>query len=139
MTWYDGGLMPPDPQELGDEKLNTGGGILWIGSKGKLLFDSAQPRLLPATKHNSYGPPKERLPRVPHGDHEMNWINTIKGKDQLSSGFEYGAHLTEIMLLGIASLRAKSRLHYDGANMRVTNNEAANQFLTREYRKGYSL
>jgi hypothetical protein len=69
----------------------------------------------------------------------MNWINTIKGKDQLSSGFEYGAHLTEIMLLGIASLRAKSRLHYDGANMRVTNNEAANQFLTREYRKGYSL
>jgi predicted dehydrogenase len=139
MTWYDGGLMPPDPEELGGEKLNTGGGILWIGSKGKLLFDTAQPRLLPATKHNAYGPPKERLPRVPHGDHEMNWINTIKGKDQLSSGFEYGAHLTEIMLLGIASLRAKSRLHYDGANMRVTNNEAANQFLTREYRKGYSL
>jgi predicted dehydrogenase len=139
MTWYDGGLMPPDPEELGDEKLNTGGGILWIGSKGKLLFDSAQPRLLPATKHNSYGPPKERLPRVPHGDHEMNWINTIKGKDQLSSGFEYGTHLTEIMLLGIASLRAKSRLHYDGANMRVTNTEAANQFLTRQYRKGYSL
>jgi predicted dehydrogenase len=139
MTWYDGGLMPHDPEELGDEKLNTGGGILWIGSKGKLLFDSAQPRLLPATKHNSYGPPKERLPRVPHGDHEMNWINTIKGKDQLSSGFDYGAHLTEIMLLGIASLRAQSRLHYDGASMRVTNNEAANQFLTREYRKGYSL
>jgi len=139
MTWYDGGLMPPDPEELGDEKLNTGGGILWIGKKGKLLFDSAMPRLLPAAKHNAYGPPKERLPRIPHEDHEMNWINTIKGKDKLSSDFEYGAHLTEIMLLGIASLRAKSRLHYDTANMRVTNNEAANQFLTREYRKGYSL
>ena len=139
LTWYDGGLMPPDPEELGEEKLNPGGGILWIGSKGKLLFDTAQPRLLPAPKHNAYGPPKERLPRVPHGDHEMNWINTIKEKDQLSSGFEYGAHLTEIMLLGIVSLRAKSRLHYDGATMRVTNNEAANQFLTREYRKGYSL
>ena len=39
----------------------------------------------------------------------MNWINTIKGKDQLSSDFEYGAHLTEIMLLGIVSLRAKSQ------------------------------
>jgi predicted dehydrogenase len=139
MTWYDGGLMPPDPEELGDEKLNTGGGILYIGKKGKLLHDTAAPRLLPAAKHNSYGPPKERLARVPHEDHEMNWINTIRGKDQLSSGFEYGARLTEIMLLGIASLRAKSRLHYDGATMRVTNNEAANQFLTREYRKGYSL
>ena len=95
--------------------------------------------LLPAAKHNSYGPPKERLPRIPHEDHEMNWINTIKGKDKLSSDFEYGAHLTEIMLLGIASLRARSRLHYDAVNMRVTNSEAANQFLTREYRKGYSL
>jgi len=43
------------------------------------------------------------------------------------------------MLLGIAALRANSKLHYDGANMRVTNNQAANEFLTREYRKGYSL
>jgi predicted dehydrogenase len=121
MTWYDGG------------------GVLYIGRKGKLLHDTAIPRLLPAAKHNSYGPPRERLSRIPHEDHEMNWINTIKGKDQLSSGFEYGAHLTEIMLLGIASLRAKTRLHYDTVGMRVTNNEAANQFLTREYRKGYSL
>jgi predicted dehydrogenase len=139
MTWYDGGLMPPDPEELGGEKLSTGGGILYVGKKGKLLHDTEMPRLLPASKHNASGPPKERLTRVPHEDHEMNWIHAIKGKDQLSSGFEYGAHLTEIMLLGIASLRAKTRLHYDAANMRVTNNEAANQFLTREYRRGYSL
>ncbi len=139
LMWYDGGLMPPDPEELGGEKLSTGGGILYVGKKGKLLHDTEVPRLLPASKHNASGPPKERLTRVPHEDHEMNWINAIKGKDQLSSGFEYGAHLTEIMLLGIASLRAKTRLHYDAANMRVTNNEAANQFLTREYRTGYSL
>ena len=139
MRWYDGGLMPTDPEELEGEKLSPGGGILYVGRKGKLLHDGPTPRLLPASKHNSYGAPKEKLPRVPHEDHEMNWINAIKGKDQLSSGFEYGARLTEIMLLGIVSLRAKSRLHYDAAAMRVTNNEAANQFLTREYRAGYSL
>ena len=139
MTWYDGGLMPPDPPELDGDKLNAGGGILYVGRKGKLVQDGPVARLLPADKHNSYGPPKERLVRIPHEDHEMNWINAITGRDQLSSGFEYGAHLTEIMLLGIVSLRAKSRLQYDAATMRVTNNEAANQFLTREYRKGYSL
>ena len=139
LTWYDGGLMPPDPPELEEGRLNPGGGILFVGKKGKLLHDSGMPRLLPAAKHNSYGPPKDRLPRVPHEDHEMNWIHAIKGRDQLSSDFEYGARLTEIMLLGIVSLRAKSRLHYDAASMRVTNNEAANQFLTREYRPGYSL
>ncbi|MBD0323453.1 MAG: Gfo/Idh/MocA family oxidoreductase, partial [Aldersonia sp.] len=106
LTWYDGGLMPPDPEELEGRKLSPGGGILYIGSKGKLLHDGPTARLLPASKHNAYGAPKERLGRVPHQDHEMNWINTIKGKDQISSDFEYGARLTEIMLLGIVSLRA---------------------------------
>ena len=139
MTWYDGGLMPPDPPELDGGQLNPGGGILYVGKKGKLLQDGRMPRLLPASRHNAHGAPKERLSRVPHEHHEMNWINAIKGTDQLSSDFEYGALLTEIMLLGIVSLRAKSKLYYDAKNMRVTNNEAANQFLTREYRKGYSL
>ena len=139
LTWYDGGLMPPDPPELEGRQLDAGGGILYVGNKGKLVQDGDRPRLLPASVHNSYGAPQERLGRVPHEAHEMNWINAIKGKDQLSSDFEYGAKLTEIMLLGIAALRAKTRLHYDATNMRVTNNEAANQYLTREYRHGYSL
>ena len=69
----------------------------------------------------------------------MNWVNTIKGKDQISCAFDYAAKLTETMLLGIASLRANSKLHYDAAAMRVTNNPAADQFLTREYRHGWSL
>ncbi|MGH9373381.1 MAG: gfo/Idh/MocA family oxidoreductase, partial [Vicinamibacterales bacterium] len=139
LTWYDGGLMPHDPAELEGGKLNPGGGILYVGKNGKLLQDGGMPRLLPASKHNSYGAPGERLVRVPHEDHEMNWINAIKGKDELSSDFEYGAKLTEIMLLGVVSLRAKTKLVYDAASMRVTNDENANQFLTREYRKGYSL
>ena len=138
LKWYDGGLMPPDPPELEGGKLNPGGGILYVGEKGKLLQEGA-PRLLPMARHNSYGPPKERLTRVPHEEHEMNWVNTIKGKDQISCPFDYAAKLTETMLLGIASLRASSKLHYDAANMRVTNNPAADQFLTREYRAGWKL
>jgi predicted dehydrogenase len=139
LTWYDGGLMPPDPPELEGGELNRGGGILYIGSTGKLLQDGGMPRLLPAARHNEYGPPEERLPRVPHEDHEMNWIDAIRGRAELSSDFEYGARLTEIMLLGVVSLRAGSKLHYDAANMRVTNHAGANEFLTREYRQGYSL
>jgi predicted dehydrogenase len=138
MVWYDGGLMPPDPEELENEELNPGGGVLYVGKKAKMLHYGGG-RLLPNAKHNSYGPPKERLPRVPHGDHEMNWVNAIKGTDKISCPFDYAAKLTEIMLLGIVSLRAKSKLHYDAATMRVTNNLAANDFLTREYRQGYSL
>jgi predicted dehydrogenase len=141
LTWYDGGLTPPRPDEIGEEKLNGEGGILYIGTKGKMLQDTygANPRLLPVDMHNSYGAPKERMVRVPNQAHEMNWVNAIKGKDTISSPFSYAAHLTEIMLLGVASLRAGVKLHYDVANMRVTNDDAANEFLTRTYRAGYSL
>jgi len=141
MTWYDGGLMPPKPDELGDERVDPAGGILYIGSKGKMVQETygQKPRLLPFEKHNSYGPPKEVLPRVSHQSHEMNWVNAIRGKDQVTSPFSYAAHLNEIMLLGVAALRAKTKLYYDGPNMKVTNDSAANQFLTRVYRQGYSL
>ena len=43
------------------------------------------------------------------------------------------------MLLGIASLRSGLKLQYDGPNMRITNNAAANSYLTRTYRKGFAL
>jgi len=141
LTWYDGGLTPPKPEEMGELKLEGEGGILYIGSKGKMLQDTygAKPRLLPIEMHNSMGAPAEKMPRVPNQSHEMNFINAIRGTDEISCPFSYAAHLTEIMLLGVASLRAGNKLYYDGANMRVTNSVAANDFLTRVYRQGYAL
>ena len=35
MTWYDGGLMPPKPDELGDRSVDPGGGILYVGQQGQ--------------------------------------------------------------------------------------------------------
>lgn len=141
LTWYDGGLLPPKPEEIGEEPLEGEGGVLYIGSKGKMLQNTygARPRLLPVDLHNSYGPPPERVRRVAHQSHEMNWVNAIKGRDEISCPFSYAATLTEVMLLGIVSLRAGTKIHYDAANMRVTNHAGANDFLTREYRAGYAL
>jgi hypothetical protein len=140
LTWYDGGLMPDKPEELGEEDLDKGGGALLIGSKGKLLHETygANPRLLPKSLHDSYGKPPQKLPRIENEDHEMNWVNTAKGKTQASCPFEYASRLTEVMLLGIVSLRAGKKLNYDGANMRVNNVAAANDFLRREYRQGWA-
>jgi predicted dehydrogenase len=145
LTWYDGGMMPPKPEELGDENVDPGGGVLYVGSKGKMVQETygGRPRLLPMERHNSLGAPKESLPRVPHQSHELNWINAIRGRDTATSPFSYAAHLNEIMLLGVVSLRAKSKIYYDGANMRITNKGARgadlNEFLTRVYRTGYAL
>jgi predicted dehydrogenase len=140
LTWYDGGLMPDKPEELGDEDLNKGGGALLVGSKGKLLHDTygLNPRLLPKSLQDSYGKPPQKLPRIENEEHEMNWVNAAKGKTEASCPFEYAAKLTEVMLLGVVALRAGKKLSYDGANMRVTNVAAANDYLKRDYRQGWA-
>ena len=140
LTWYDGGLLPPKPEELGDAKLDPGGGVLFVGSKGKLMHDTYgdNPRLLPKSLHDSVGVPAQKLPRIATS-HEMNWVDAAKGKGQASSPFAYAARLTEVMLLGIVALRAGTKIHYDGDGMKVTNTAAANEFLRRDYRQGWSL
>ena len=141
LTWYDGGLVPPKPVELGEnEVMNPTGGALLIGSKGKLMHDTygKNPRLLPDSLHKSYGKPAEKLPRIPHENHEMNWVDAAKGKTAVSCPFEYAAKLTEIMLLGVVALKAGKKIEYDAANMRVTNVQSANQYLEREPRAGWS-
>ena len=143
LTWYDGSLAPRRPEEI-DEDLDPGGGILYIGSKGKMTQETygLNPRLWPKSLHESTKKPKQVLTRVPNGmagGHEMNWIEAIQGKQKISSPIDYAAKLTEVMLLGIVSLRAGTKIHYDAANMRVTNSDKANEFLRREYRTGWSL
>src|ERR1700737_557026 len=139
LTWYDGGLKPHKPEELGDEELDREGGALLIGSKGKLLHETYgyKPRLLPKSLHDSFGKPPQKLPRIEKEAHEMNWVNAAKGKAQASCPFEYAARLTEVMLLGIVALHAGKKIEYDGDNMRVTNLSAANDLLRREYRQGW--
>ena len=112
LTWYDGGFNPPKPEEIGDERLNGEGGILYIGSKGKMLQDTygLNPRLLPASLHESYGTPKQKLARITHEEHEVNWVEAIKGKAEISSPFDYAARLVEVMLLGVVSLRAGGKI-----------------------------
>jgi predicted dehydrogenase len=139
LTWYDGGLLPRKPEELGEEELKKEGGSLLIGTKGKLMHDTygAKPRLLPKSLHDSVGKPAEKLPRIDNEAHEMNWVDAAKGKTKTSCPFEYAAMLTEVMLLGVVSLRAGKKIMYDGANMKVTNVPEANQFFSRQYRTGW--
>ena len=141
LTWYDGGLMPNKPAELGDEELKPEGGALLMGSKGKLLHDTygLHPRLLPTSLNDSFGKPPQKLPRIPGEAHEMNWVEAAKGKTESSCPFEYAARLTEVMLLGIVALRAGRKIFYDGENMRVTNLPQANEYLRRDYRQGWPV
>jgi predicted dehydrogenase len=140
LTWYDGGLMPQKPSELGTEELSPDGGVLYVGTKGKLLHDTygTNPRLLPKSLHDSVGKPKQRFARITT-THEMNWIEAIRGNAQVTSPFEYAAALTEVMLLGIVALNAGKKIEYDATNMHIKNVTNSDALLKRKYRSGWGI
>jgi len=68
-------------------------------------------------------------------------VAAIKGGPPAYSNFNYSGKLTETVLLGNVAIRAGAQHHldYDGEALKITNYPEANAFLSREYRKGYSL
>jgi hypothetical protein len=144
LKWFDGGLLPPRPEELEPGRMmgEKGGGVIFIGTKGKLMCSvyGQNPRLIPETKMKEYKRPEKTIPRSP-GIHQ-EWIAACKGEGEATSHFDYAAKLTEMMLLGNIAIKLKDRktiFEYDGPNMRFTNSEEANQYLHKEYRNGWSL
>jgi hypothetical protein len=47
--------------------------------------------------------------------------------------------VTETILLGAVALRAGKKVKYDSNQMKITNDKEANQYLYREYRRGWEL
>jgi hypothetical protein len=88
--------------------------------------------------HDSVGKPPETYARI-KTSHEMNWVDAIRGTQKTTSPFEYSAKLTEIMLLGVASLNAGKKIDYDGANMKIRNVPDSDALLKRKYRPGWEL
>ena len=145
LFWYDGGLMPPRPPFLPDDMVlprGDGGGGVFVGTKGILVYETYgnNPTVYPAAVAAEAARVAQTVPRIAV-PHEVNWVQACKGQAQASSPFAYAAGLTEVMLLGVVALRAGQgrKILYDGATMRVTNVPEANQYLTREYRAGWSV
>ncbi len=142
LTWYDGGLMPPRPEELepGRQMGDKNGGVLFAGDKGKIMCAcyGRGPRIIPETKMQAYKRPSKTIPRIT-ASHEQNWIDACKGGDPACSNFDYAGPLTEIVLLGNLAIRAGEKLQWDGPNIKVTNVPQANEYLHSQYREGWTL
>ncbi|MGH9314579.1 MAG: Gfo/Idh/MocA family protein [Vicinamibacterales bacterium] len=137
LTWYDGGLKPPRPEEL-DEPFEAEG-LLFVGDEGKILcgFNGARPRLIPAARMQAYQPPPKTLPRSPGNDRE--WIDACKGGPAGGASFEFTAGVTEAVLLGNVAARTGERLLWDSAGFTITNLADANRYLQRQYRQGWAV
>lgn len=149
--WYDGGLLPPQPDELEPGRtLPHDDGVIFVGDKGILLAEGSGaqwPRLLPESRMKEYKQPPKTLPRSP--GHYQQWIEACKNGTPTSSNFDVAGPITECMLLGTVALRTgkergggcriRQKLYWDGPNMKITNDAAANELLHFKYRQGWTL
>ncbi len=141
MHWYDGGLIPPRPEELepGRRMGIDNNGVIFVGDKGKLMCGcyAESPRLIPETKMKAYQLPDKTIPLSPGQIEE--WVLACKGGPKPGANFDYAGPLTETVLLGNVAIRAQRKLEWDARNMKITNMPEANEFLHRPYRDGWSL
>jgi predicted dehydrogenase len=162
LHWMDGGIQPERPEELeANETFGDGGnGTLFIGTKGKMMSEtySANPKLLPLSRNKDIkvAPKYARVPDGANG-HYKQWVEAAiagYGKQEVSSPFEIAGPLTEALLMANLAIRSfdiqktvngkvtypgrYTKMLWDNDNMKVTNFDEANQFVKREYRKGWN-
>jgi predicted dehydrogenase len=142
--WYDGGLKPEKPEALGNMRIGqAASNVLFMGSKGVLRCGEYgdDPHLFPLELHRDYQRPPQTLKRIRTG-HEGNWLEAIRTGGQATSNFDYAGPFTEMVTMGNLAIRPENvgkRLLWDGENMRVTNDEKANDYVQMHYRAGWSL
>jgi predicted dehydrogenase len=146
LTWYDGGMRPPRPEEM-EEGLELGAtGALIVGDKGKIFTGANRSgwRLIPEKRAKEYGAPPKKLERSI--GHFKEWVAACKGGKPAGANFDWAGPLTETVLLGNVALRMKMReemtekkLLWDSKELKFTNSEMGNRFLRREYRAGWTI
>ncbi|OYP35029.1 Gfo/Idh/MocA family protein [Rhodopirellula sp. MGV] len=136
--WYDGSFAPPEAAAVGlpeGTKL-PGQGSLFVGEEGHLLLPHiSEATLFPIAKFKDY-----KRPDVAGEDHYHQWVNACMGNGEASAPFSFGGPLTEALLLGVVANRFPGQpLQWDAKGLKITNNEAANQLLRRNYRDGFEV
>jgi hypothetical protein len=140
VTWYDGGLRPPRPEELDENRKLPAEGLLFIGDQGAILcgFTGDNPTLIPESRRKAYEPPPKTLPRSI--GHDREWIEACKGsRNAPGASFGFSGLVTETILLGNVALRTGERLVWDRASLKAANAPAAQPHIRPEYRPGWTL
>jgi predicted dehydrogenase len=146
----------------------NGNGVLMIGDKGimtctsygsipQVYLNNGDKLTMPEGYETSN--PYEKMPEY---GHQVSWTAACKAgfgskeHQALTSSFDYAGPLTETILMGNLAIRSyqtsfrkdergratfegRKKLLWDGQNMKITNFDEANQFVSRPYRDGWKL
>ena len=112
-------------------------GVAFVGENGVLVSDYGKNILSPSAKFKDYQRPEQSI--APSAGHYNEWLKACRGEGETLCNFDYSGSLIEHNLLGNVAHRAGQTLDWDAKNFRITNDEAANKLLTKEYRKGWEV
>lgn len=140
ITWYDGGMMPPRPAGIADGEImgEPGGGVMYIGSKGKIVTGcyGRYYKVLKDASVVEVNKPNPVIRRVKDGEkdvwssnaHEQDWIRACKespeNRVQPISHFGFSGPFNEAVVMAVLAVRLqdlKRELLWDGEQMRFTN------------------
>jgi predicted dehydrogenase len=147
LFWYDGGMKPRLPYDVeAQTPAMAAEGILFVGEKGAILagFLGQDPLLFAGGKREPLDL-KEGTPqgggreRGRSGRRSGSWLEAVKGGNESPGSFLYAGTITDTVNLGAVALRARKKVLFDSQSMKITNDEAANKYLVRQYRKGWEL
>jgi len=112
-----------------------GAGSIFVGTGGVMALPHVGwATLYPRAKFRGIS-----RPDVGGVDHYAQFVSACRGEGKTTAGFAHGGPLTESILLGgIASRFPSSTLEWNAPRMAFTS-EAANRFLRRNYREGWTV
>ncbi len=125
--WYDGGIKPmlPDGWPAGKDPNNAGGGVIFHGTKDKLICGcyGKDPWLL-----SGRIPEAPKFRRRVEASHEMDWVRAAKesanSRVKTASDFSESGPFNEMVVMGVLAVRLQTlnkELEWDGPSMKFTN------------------
>jgi len=142
VSWYQGGVLPRSPKPWIDFN-GIGHGAMFKGSKGFLIADFDTRIILPFGDDADltyYKPRKKEELLPPVGVFQKQWLDACRDPSKKTAcDFGYSADMIEQMLLGLVAYRIGKKIQYDPKTGTSPDTPEANQFMGKEYRKGWSI
>jgi hypothetical protein len=147
LFWYDGGMRPRLPEIVETHGIEPAPeGMLFVGEEGAILagFHGQDPQRI---THDRIEPlamtartrAESRPERASSGERQHPWVEACRGGDPSPGSFLHAGPISDAVNLGTVALRAGRKVLFDSQAVRITNDAAANQFLTRDYRPGWEM
>lgn len=130
----------------GNPILDKGYGIAFHGTEGTLFVDRRGFEIMPETRRGPDGKPvnrmepaKEKLSNEEHLSHVKNFLDSVKSRERPICDIETGHRSSTTALLGNVAYRSRRRIVWDGVKEQIVGDRDASRFLSKPYRKPWSL